>query len=369
MLHLDLPTPAEIEAIAAHRGAPAVTLYLPTTPVTPDAQADRIALGNLLREAVAALDAAATPKRAIWPIEAAVTDLIEDDAFWAVQANSLAIFATPDGARHFRLPSHLQPRVTVADRFLIKPLLRAVTFPQQAWVLAMGMGAVRLLEVAADLPVREVRVAELPRGLADAAGRGSHLARDRGMASGEATSESALLRRYARAVDQALRPLLAGHGQPLVLAATEPVAAAFRAVCGYPGLAPELLGGSPDDTPDHALAERARAVLDARHAAELATLRRLFEARRGEGRATSDLAQAARAATFGAIATLIVDMDAEVPGELADADGALTLGGGAGSVTDEITRRALATGARALAARRGDIPGGGELAAILRYAI
>jgi hypothetical protein len=83
----------------------------------------------------------------------------------------------------------------VADRFLIKPLLRAVTFPQQAWVLAMGMGAVRLLEVAADLPVREVRVAELPRGLADAAGRGSHLARDRGMASGEATSESALLRR------------------------------------------------------------------------------------------------------------------------------------------------------------------------------
>jgi hypothetical protein len=36
-------------------------------------------------------------------------------------------------------------------------------------------------------------------------------------------------------------------------------------------------------------------------------------------------------------------------------------------VTDEIARRAWLSGARILAVRRGDIPGRGALAAILRY--
>lgn len=39
------------------------------------------------------------------------------------------------------------------------------------------------------------------------------------------------------------------------------------------------------------------------------------------------------------------------------------------SITDEITRRALQSGARVVAARATDIPGGGGLAAILRYPV
>jgi hypothetical protein len=38
-------------------------------------------------------------------------------------------------------------------------------------------------------------------------------------------------------------------------------------------------------------------------------------------------------------------------------------------VVDEIAARALRAGARIVSARRADIPGGGALAAILRYAV
>jgi hypothetical protein len=373
VLHIDLPTRAEIETLIGHRGAPAVSLYLRTTPRTQDAQADRIALRNQLREAVAQMEGAGATTRDIRAIEAAVEAVAEDDAFWAEQANSLAVFATPGRIRTFRLPNRLENLVEVSDRFHLKPLLRAVTFRQDAWVLAIGMGGVRLVEVSADLPPHEVKVPGLPRDAADAAGRGSHLPRRGNMTGGESGSEHALLARYARAVDQALRPMLAGHERPLILAAVEPMASIFAEVCSYPHLAAGTIPGSADHTPDHELAAAARQVLDGLHAAELRALAETFAQRATQGRATGDVAQAARAATYAAIETLIVDMDADLPGTVGEEDGAITIAAAADgttySVTDEIARRALRSGARVLAARQGDIPGGGQLAAILRYPV
>lgn len=373
MLHIDLPTRREIEKLAAFRGAAAVSLYLPTTPLTQDAQADRIALKNLLKSAVTELEGAETPKRAVRAIEDAIEHIIGDDDFWVEQANGLAIFATPETVRTFRLPSKLNASVEVSDRFHIKPLLRSVTFPHHAYLLVISMGAVRLVEVSADLPPHEVKVAGLPRNAADALGRRSHIERKGDMLSGESTSEHATMTRYARAVDQALRPVLSGHERPLILAASEPLATIHRSVCSYPHLAAEVIPGSADHTPDHELAAAARGVLDRIYTAELADLAALYAARSNQGRATDDVASAARAATFGAIDTLIVDMDADLPGTVADEDGAVVFAEKADgvnySITDEITRRALHSGARVVAARATDIPGGGALAAILRYPV
>jgi hypothetical protein len=372
MLHIDLPTRAEIEKLASLRGGPAVSLYLRTTPLTQDAKADRIELKNLLKVAVAEMEAADTPKRSIWPIQESIEALVEDDDFWAEQANSLAIFATPQSIRTFRLANKLTSIVEVSDRFHLKPLIRSVTFPHHAYVLAIGAGAVRLIEVSADLPPHAVMVPGLPRDAAEVLGR-RHIERSGDMRSGEGTSENASLTRYARAVDHALRPVLAGHERPLIVAAAEPMASVFRKVCSYPHVADRVIPGSADHRPDHELAAGAREVLDAIYAAEIGDLRALYVTREAQGRATADIAQAARAATFGAVDALIVDMDATVPGAVDEEDGKVTFADQADAVNygvvDEIARRALQSGARVVAARRADIPGGGDLAAILRYAI
>ena len=372
MLHVDLPTRAEIDVLATHRGAPAVSIYLPTTPVTQETQADRTALKNALREAVGQLEAVDTDKRAIWPIEEAITEIVEDDDFWATQANSLAIFLGPDVLRTFRLPSRLEPTVQVSDRFHLKPLLRSVTFPQDAYVLAISIGGVRLIEVSADLPTHEVKVPGLPRDYSDALGKRSHLEQGT-MGRAGSMSENALLNRYARAVDTALRTILAGHERPLIVAASEPLASIYRLVSSYPNTAANVIGGNAERTPDHDLAASARTILDEIHAERLTALADLYATRENQGRATGDIAQAARAATFGAIDTLIVDMNDVVPGTVDDETGAVTFADGRGAdtygVIDEITSRALKTGAHVLAARGADIPGGGSLAAILRFAM
>ena len=373
MLHIDLPTQADLGALIAHRGGPSVSFYVRTTPVTQDTRIDRIELKNLLKEAVAQLEAADTPKRSIWPIEQAVEALIDDDAYWAYQANSLAIFVTPERIRTFRLPNKLVSMVEVSDRFHLKPLIRSVTFPHNAYVLAIGMGAVRLVEVDADLPPQDVKVPGLPKDMASALGRRSHIASSGEGRSGEETSEHAMMTRYARTVDQALRAVVSGDGRPLIVAATEPMASIYRAVSTYPHTATEVISGSADHVPDHELAAAARGVLDGIYATQIAELADLYAVRAGQGRATTDIASAARAATYGAVETLIVDMDSIVTGTV-DEDGGVHFAEGAADavtygVVDEIVRRSLQAGGRVVSARRADVPGGGDLAAILRYPI
>ena len=355
MLYVDLPTRPELEALAAVRAKYCVSIYARTTPLTQAAQADRIGLKNLMKEAVVQLEATEIAKSDISSLESGIDDLIADDEFWAHQANSLAVFVTPDRTRTYRLPNRLTNMVEVSDRFHIKPMLRAVTFPHNAYVLVLAEGGARLVEINADLPPHEVHVPTMPK---DAKHAGGH---------GRSQTGS-----YARAVDAALRPILSGHQRPLILAATSSLASMYARVNSYSHLAGEVIGGNAERMDDAELAAAARGVLDGIYAADIAALAESFAALTGDGRAITDLAYAARAATYGAIDTLIVDMDAVVPGSVdeagrltpADHPSAATYG-----IVDEIVRRAMASGARVVSGRSTDVPGGGALAAMLRYKI
>ena len=115
-------------------------------------------LRDLTRQAVEQLHAAGAPADDVASIEEHLVHLIDDDDdFWTDQADSLAIFASPDRFETHRLPNHLTATVEVSDRFHIKPLLRAVTFPHAAWVLAVAQGSVRLLELGPTGTPEEVR--------------------------------------------------------------------------------------------------------------------------------------------------------------------------------------------------------------------
>lgn len=372
MLHVDIPTQTELRALVRTRSAAAVSIYLPVTPETQAVGVARIRLGQMAKEAAAQLEAHGTPKRTIWPVVEQIEDLVADDAFWAYQARGLALLVTPERLRSYRLPTHLTEILQVSDRFHLKPLMRAVSFPQHAFVLALSEGAVRVVEVLADMPARELRVPGLPRNAIDATGTqtiNDRFANDRIRGAGQPTR----LRQFARQVDTALRALLSGREEPLILAAAEPMLTIYRSVNSYPQLLPEAIEGNADRTPDHELGSRARHILDAAHARTVAEIRALYEVRAGAGRATTDIATAARAATVGAIDTLLVDIDVVVPGTVDESTGAVTFaaaeGAGTYGVVDEIAGRALAAGGRVLGVRHDDIPGGAPLAAILRYPV
>lgn len=389
MLYVDIPVASDITALATFRGEGCVSIYLRTTPVTPQAQGDPIELKNLAKRAVEQLQAAGTDKRSCAAIAEQLDDLVDDNEFWRFQAHSLAIFVTPQNLRTFRVPNALQPLVIVSDRFHVKPLLRSVSFPQSCYVLALAQKSVRVVEVSPDLPSTAIHVEGMPEDAGRAvqgageAGDWPRSPRPRlrastgagGAGSGRiqaAEGQKVLLRQFARQVDKALRPVVTGSGLPLVLAAAEPLASTYRSVNSYPQLAAATIEGNPEAMTELQLGERARAVLDEIYRDELTAWRTLFEARANQGRATTDIAQAARAATVGAVDSMLMDIDETLPGRIAE-DGAVVFAEQPRTtnydLVDEIAKRVITAGGRVIGVRKAEIPRAAPLAAVLRYPV
>ncbi len=373
MLYVDIPTQPEVRALVSARGEALISIYLKTTPETQHIDAARTRLKQLTSDAVAQLEAVGVAKRTIWPIEEQLHDLMDDDDFWRLQAESLAIFVTPETLRTFRLPNHLTETVQVADRFHLKPLLRAVSMPQHAFILALAENEVRVIELLGDQPAQEIRVPGLPKDAAAVAGTASVNSRNYSGRLGGGEGQKHHLRQYCRRIDEALRGLLSGRSEPLIIVATDPLLSIYRSINSYAHLAEAAIETSPVRIPPHDLGTEARKIVDQLNAESIADFARLYTERENQGRATTQVAQAARAATFGAVDTLLVDMDSVMPGLVDEETGEIVIDKEDSAVSygvvDEIAGRVLAHGGRVLAVRRNDIPQEAELAAVLRYPI
>lgn len=373
MLFVDIPTHQDIKALNNRRSDACVSLYLPTTPLTQQVGISHTELRKLSKQAFAQLEEARFDKGRLALMREAMDHLLDDNAFWRLQANSLAVLLTPEDIRTFRLANELQASVEVSDRFHLKPLLRAVAFPHAAYVLAISENAARLVEIRAEGEAQDIKVPGLAQDAASAVHKTTLNSRGPlGRIQGS-EGQKVRLAQYARIVDAAIRPILAGLDVPLILAASEPLASIYRSVNSYAGLLSEGVTNTDDRATNSELAAAARPVLDNRHAAELENVKRTYDTRAGSGRAYSDLSDVARAATFGAIDTLLVDIDASMPGTIDETNGVLALAKAAGpssyDILDEIAGRTINAGGKVLAIRSKDIPGGGPTAAILRYGV
>lgn len=354
-MHLDVPTTAQVTALLDHRHPASVSIYLPTGRSTLDAKSSRTTLSNIRRDVAAQFDAAGGDADGSWVLDE-LDSIIDDDEFWTRQRDTLAIFLSPGHETTFRLPNQLDEAVHVGERFHVKPLLRATTFPHAAHLLALAKGEVRLLEIFNDGPPVDVAVPNMPKDAWVPSANHVHMARDRA---------------YVRLVDHAIRPIVNGSDLPLIIAATEGIDALFRTVNSSPRLVERRVPGNPEELSDLELAEAARALLDEVYAIELADVALLVDQRNSQGRAAFDLSDIARFATIGAVDTLVVDIDVHVDGSIDETTGAIDYapepGAAVYGVTDEIARRVLGMGGRVLAVRASEVPMGGQAAAVLRY--
>ncbi|MGO1247130.1 MAG: baeRF11 domain-containing protein [Oceanisphaera sp.] len=373
MYYVDMPSTDEIGDLNLMRSEACISIYLPTSPIGREIKQSRTHLNTLVKQAISQLEKTGFDKRQhIQALQDKFADLLADDEFWEHQANSLAILATPESLHTFRLANKLTDIVEVSDRFHLKPLLRAITFSHSAHILALSENAVRLIELSPDLPPRVIEVPNLPSDAAEATNKliDKDFKGSGHRPSGQ--SHKAYLTNYARKVNTALRPLLMQSQQPLLLAATQPLAALFRSLSST-AILPNIITGNPEHLSETQLATAARPLLDAHYAGIIANFHQLFDTRTSQNRTTTDISSAARLATFGGIEQLLVDIDGVVNGFVDDETGEVIFDNESDAmnygIVDEITCRAFRTGAKVMAVRKQDIPGGHDLAVIARYPV
>lgn len=356
---IDIPSRGQLDRLMAIEGEPVVSIYFANDPLA-DAAAVRASLERVIREAVATVTQTSGPDSAE-TIEAELMESVLDDD-WSLRARTLALFATPTLSMEFRLANELPTRTYVEERARVAPLLRSVSLPQSAFVLAIAHGSVRLLELGPETAAGEIGVPGLPRDAASAAGKASIADRSpKGRIQGSEGTKLRL-RQYARTVDRTIAPVLAGSGAPLIIAGTEPIVSIFRSVCSYGDLCDETISGSPERLTDAELESSARAVLDNLNLRRVRAVADLLSERRGSDRTTEDAAVAAIAAERGAVETLTFDLELA----LNDHPSAAAVGA---EELESLLRSAWSTGAQIMALRSNEMPGGASVAASLRYPV
>ncbi len=239
-----------LRSLAEPRTAPCVTLLLPTEHGPRGAEAARLGLKNLVAAARDELDQQ-MPSLAVQALLEPVETMLADEAVWHELGEGLACFLAPDlpGGLVATVPRPAAPRWSVADRFVLTPLLGGY-FPDACFhVLALSRNHTQVF-TGDRHSFRPVHVPDLPDGVEDAlwyestdnllnrhaGGRVDAGGRPMSVVHGGAASDTRKEQfdRYARAVDDAIVAALGGSRLPLVVAAVEREIAAYHEATRYP---------------------------------------------------------------------------------------------------------------------------------------
>ena len=393
---------------------PCLSLYLPTHRTVPDNRVDRPAYRHLVEALELALSVS-KPRDEIGRLLAPFRLLADDVAFWEHARDGLAVFGSDGHARGFLLQRPVVPLALVSRRFHTMPLVRAVMACDRFNVLALTSRTARVFEgtawhdthgstVASLAPVPVVPLPGRPAGEALARGdvideetfephRVQHGMGPAGLGAGGVVHGGFGAKRddvdadteiFLRHVDECVHEHVSRRtGLPLVLVAQPRLAAMFRGLAKNDLLIEETVAQDPHLMSERELATAVTDVFRRAYAARIDRELRAFARARDRGLAATDLADIARAAVAGQVATLLVEADRFETGRLDRDTGGVAFDGQTPTDLSRTGDRAavrgddlfgglaetvLLHGGTVLTLARNDMPAESGVAAVYRYA-
>lgn len=377
-MSIDVLTQHDLASLSKHRHPASVSIALPAptprngsgfTYIAHDTEAARTAFRTAVKSAQTELGELGGNAADIEAIAANARALETDRDFWGTQARSIALFISPEGVRAFRLMNQLPASASVGDRFDLGPLLRAATFPHDGYLLAVTEGETRLLFLDADATARRVPLPTLADDVADLLHVDFHGGGqlDRHRADGT-LGPKVQQRNFASAIQDAALAAIGDDTRPLVLAISNDLEPAYRAVNRYEHLLEASLPVNPASLSDDELAQRGRELLESHYAAEVREWSERFETRRAHGRGSSQLSDIAAAAVRGQVESLVFDFEHRQEGTM-DEFGNLTFADSPGpesyALIDAIANHVLSNGGRVYALRSAELPDANSPAAAI----
>lgn len=385
---MDILDPDALKGLIAQQGTWCVSLYMPTHRVGRDQQQNSIRLKNLLAEAETKLLANGLRRPEAQKLMQPAEELLWNREFWQHPADGLAIFLTNDFHRIYRLPVAFDEMLVTGTTFHIKPLLPCLGRGIKFYVLALSRNNVRLFEGNADT-VSELELS-FPTNMEEAlqleGGERSYNMLSGSPRSGEGRVGASSLHghgenddekkdilRFFQSVNQGLNTMLVDRTIPMVLAGVEYLLPIYREASSYNNLLEDSIQGSPDREDAKELHQKAWEIVRPLFEESQKKAYEKFEQLKGQQSdlAVSDIRAAVKAAKFGQVETLFVPLDAQKWGRYDAENHTVVLDQAVGSENEDLFDLAatdtLLNAGQVFAVPPEQMPGGGELAAVLRY--
>lgn len=326
---------------------PCLSLYLPTHRTVPDNRIDLPSFLHLIEafEMALAID---RDREEIERLLRPFRRLASDRVFWEHTHEGLAVLGAAGQARVFLLPRPVKPLALVTGRFHTLPLIRMAAAMDRFNVLTLTSrqahvyqgrfvpGAIDPLEpvslspvplrgVSQDEPLarstvidEEVLQPHRMRRLMNASGA------VHGGFGGKQDDIDTDTEIFFRHVDEVVHERVsARNGLPLVLVALPQLAAIFRGLSKNPLLLPDYVARDVHLLPDEHLGRCVLPIFMQARERRLARELHRFAVARDRHQAGIDLAEVARAAVAGRVATLLVEEERFEPGRFDTASGAI----------------------------------------------
>jgi hypothetical protein len=390
------PTTADLRALLAPHEPPCISLYEPTHRSYPaSSQEDPARYRSLLHRAEESLRQR-YPARLVQPVLEKLERFGADSDFWIQAAAGLAIFSSADDLKVFKLQQPVPELLSVADRFQIKPLVRALQRNGRYQVLALTLTEARLYEGTRDT-LEPVDLEGLPTTITEALGAeltepSSKVTRSAaGTGAGAKTpmhhgqggrkdERPADRERFFRVIDREIFESASKVSRlPLVLAALPEHQAHFRALSHNTFLAATGIQVNPGALTPGELRDAAWRAIEPYFEERVNRLIEAYGKARAHGRGAGRLEDIAAGVAQSRVSTLLVEADRRIPGSVDAVQGTVTIaiaGGWMGDsaaelrvsdVLDDLAEAALRTGAEVIVLEADRMPSTCGAAAIFRY--
>lgn len=390
-LQMDTLKRTDLQQLVESNGEWHISLYMPTHPVGQEQLQDPIRLKNLLAEAEKNLINYAVRRPDVQEMLRPAEELLTDRDFWQSQGSGLAVFLSKDLSRIYRLSAGFDELAIVGKRFYVQPILPLLNGNGNFYLLTLSQNQTRLFLASRD-NLTEVELIDTPASMAEAlqiddlqknlgfqtSTESSGTGRERSAihyGQGEENDKKELLRRYFQQVNDGILRVVENETIPMVIAGVDYLLPIFRETSTYKNIIEKDIAGSTDRqdlTELHAEAWKLAepVFLDNQKKA----IDRFLEFHgQQNGLATNDLDHAVKAAIGGRIETLIVPLGIQKWGRYDPASDSVRFDNGPTPENEDMINYAAAqtiiNSGNVYAVPADQLPGGGAVAAILRYAI
>lgn len=363
---------------------PHISLYQATHRSFPDKKQNQIVFKNQLRVIEDSLKQLQNFD-AIETIMKPFYELKEDKEFWNHTADGIAVFATPNKCLVYNLHNPVSEFAVVANRFHIKPLIKAFQSTEEYQLLGLSRDNFTLyqgnrfefteIELGPDVPRTmkealgdELSSPYLSHGSYAGAG-GPTMYHGHGDVKEEIDKDT---EKYFRYVDSFIYENYSKTSKlPLILVSLAQYQTDFKRLSNNKYLLEKGISKSAESLNLEEIGKQARKIIEAINAEKIQKKIDSYNKAQAESRGSSDLKQVVQAAFEGRVDTILIQEDKIIPGKVDFSTGKIITGDindpDLADILDDLAELVLANSGRTIILAEDEMPSTTGVAAIYRY--